>query len=180
MKYNTDYKSEKYKPGAIYPSQYGELEIMGKGEKENSFVIRFKKTGSFTTALSSNIKRGNVKDKFSPIRYGVGYLGDDAKIPPSPLKNKIYTLWNNILRRCYGETYDRYGNIRRTYADVSVAPRWFDFSVFFNDIKKLPNYTTWLKDSNYEIDKDKSGARIYSKDTCSFITREENTYIGHE
>lgn len=174
INYTTNYTSAKYSVGARYPTQTGELVILGKvGEQ---YAVLFPSTGYICIACSGNISKGTVKNKLLPIVEGVGYMGED-NLPNSPLKRRLYTLWSNMLRRCYGTTYDRYGNTRRTYQDVSVHKDWHSFSTFCKDFKELDGYAEWLN-GDYHLDKDRSGSKIYSKWTCSLITKEENEHLG--
>ena len=88
---------------------------------------------------------------------------------------KIYSLWYHMIRRCYDTS--RHNEIRcKGYKDCEVSDEWMRLSNFARDIKEFPNYELWLNTRDYCLDKDTlvPGNKIYSKDTCCFITRTEN------
>lgn len=91
---------------------------------------------------------------------------------------KIYYLWSGMINRCYNEK-----NLekRSTYRDVDVCERWLILSNFVKDVKLLENYNLWLLNKDYQLDKDIKcdelgmNCKIYSKETCKFITKSENS-----
>lgn len=88
---------------------------------------------------------------------------------------KIYKLWNDILRRTSPEFWKEYP----TYEGTQIDPNWKILSKFVEEIKQVEGYEKWLngKPKEYILDKDlKSPTRpaIYSKDTCCFITWKES------
>lgn len=89
---------------------------------------------------------------------------------------KVYNLWFNMLRRCY-DTTQHERNKGKAYAECEVSDDWKRLSCFERDIKTLKNYDEWEKSSDYVLDKDiiKHGNKIYSKETCCFITKAEST-----
>lgn len=89
---------------------------------------------------------------------------------------RIYTLWFDMLRRCYDETQlaRKQG---KTYVNVIVCERWHYLKNFAEDISKLDGYDRWLLGNSMALDKDLSvqvATKIYSPTTCKFITEEEN------
>lgn len=97
----------------------------------------------------------------------------------SPEVIAFYRSWNDMINRCYNATdkdYPLYGKI-----GVRVDPRWFCFANFYEDIKLLPGYYNKLKYPNkYQLDKDylqrhlPKSQRVYSKDTCIWISKFDN------
>lgn len=89
---------------------------------------------------------------------------------------RIYTLWFDMLRRCYGET--QLARKRgRSYTNVVVCDRWLYLRNFVEDISKLEGYDAWLLGNSMALDKDISvqvATKIYSPSTCKFVTKEEN------
>ena len=90
---------------------------------------------------------------------------------------RIYTLWFDMLRRCYDET--QLARKRgKTYANVVVCDRWMYLRNFAEDISKLDGYDQWiLKNSSMSLDKDISvqiATKIYSPTTCKFVTEKDN------
>lgn len=89
---------------------------------------------------------------------------------------RIYTLWYDMLRRCYDET--QLARKRgRSYANVVVCDRWLYLRNFVADIGKLDGYDKWLIGNSMALDKDISvqvATKVYSPNTCKFVTAEEN------
>jgi len=122
-----------------------------------------------------------VKDYYCPSIAGVGYIG---KLIQKDHKRE-YSIWKHMLHRCYNEyddNYHKYG-----FLGVSVAERWFDFENFVVDIPSIENYDKILFDSKVlQLDKDKKqidlpiGKRIYSLETCCFLTAQENLFYSRK
>ena len=82
----------------------------------------------------------------------------------------IYTVWSDMLRRCYDVKY-----LHRfpTYKEVSVCSEWLVFSKF----------REWMLKQNFEgkvLDKDllsHDTFKIYSPSTCCFISNEINLFL---
>jgi hypothetical protein len=102
--------------------------------------------------------------------YGVGV--NDAwyqvTIRVSGVKYRCpyYHSWTRMLERCYSE---KRAVTNPSYNDCTVADEWLIFS----------NFRSWMVRQNWkgmELDKDIKvpRSRIYSKDTCMFVTKTEN------
>lgn len=178
--------NEKHEIGTekIYNSNNsGDFKILRKtGEFRGSdpiVEIEFITTGYKTTIPMGKALYGCVKDPYYPRIDGVGYFGEGVKVTHD---KREYNIWRKMISRCYNKldpAYEFYGGI-----GVSVDPRWFDFSVFVKDIKSIDGYQSMINDPiNYAIDKDlkqlqiPKEQRIYSKDTCTFITKSDNSKI---
>ena len=164
-------------------NNYGYFKILSKtnefyGDSYDPLVlIEFIQTGYRTIVRMSKALCGSVKDPYFPNIFGVGYLGE-----PDDIDKKIYNIWYKMLSRCYNENdckYMAYGGI-----GVTVDPNWFSFAKFNNDIKEVDGYYNMLQDPfNYSFDKDLKQLhvpkymRIYSKYTCTFITKFDNSKI---
>ena len=164
-------------------NNYGQFKILREtGEFYGSdpiVEIEFILTGYITALPMSKALNGIVKDPYYPCIDGVGYFGEN----PEAINNKkIYNIWRKMISRCYNESdpaYNFYGNI-----GISVDPRWFNFSTFIEDIKYIDGYQQMINEPyNYAMDKDlkqlqlPKNQRIYSKDTCTFITKSDNSKI---
>ena len=130
--------------------------------------------------LLSNVRKGNVKDDtISPLR-NVNNLSYDEK--EKFIINKLRTIWHSMINRCTNEhhkEYYAYGNI-----GIKIDPAWFDFDTFLNDCRNLPQYDKFYNDPyNYQLDKDylqlniPKELRVYSKNTCLFISNRDNTNL---
>lgn len=165
-----------YFPGAIIQTPKGSIEVLEfypkghRGASNSRALIRFIETGSVVNVQTSNIKAGKIRDPRHRSVYGVGYLDMDTHVPQrgAVLRN-LYDLWANMLKRVYGG-YDS------GYEDCSVDTRWHSFLNFVNTIHEVPGYSEWASGQPRELDKDikYQGNRVYSRDTCLFVTPEQN------
>ena len=82
----------------------------------------------------------------------------------------FYQTWHGMLLRCYSEEYL---NRRPTYVGCSVHPDW----IYFSEFKR------WMENQPREglaLDKDLlvRGNKVYGPDTCVFISRALNNFLG--
>ena len=129
-------------------------------------IVEFTDTGYIVNCQLSNLIAGKVKDMRKPSVYGVGYLDMDVRIPARDSGSEIrrlYDLWANMLKRCYTPEVG--------YENCTVDSRWHSFRNFINTIQDVPNYSLWCIQPMH-LDKDLRipGNRVYSRDTCSFVT----------
>ena len=80
--------------------------------------------------------------------------------------DKSYSVWRNILERCYNE---KYRAKFPTYRDCSVCKEWLKYS----------NFKRWYSENyveGYNLDKDilVKGNKLYSPETCCFVPQEIN------
>ena len=89
-------------------------------------------------------------------------------------EGKVYQSWRHMLTRCYNK---KYLETRPTYTGCSVCERWLTLSNFAKDIKSLPNYDLLVQGVNTFLDKDirVPGNKIYSPDTCMFVTKAQSS-----
>ena len=79
-----------------------------------------------------------------------------------------YRVWYNMLQRCYSPKYqEKYP----TYRGCSVSEEWLTFS----------NFKRWMEGQDWEglqLDKDLlfAGNKVYSKETCVFVTNGVNSF----
>jgi hypothetical protein len=144
----------------------GDLRIIKYINKKN-VTVEFLETGYITVATSINIKQGMVKDLLSPSVCGVGFVGGKKyKCTGDSAITRRYKAWNSMIARCYSEKHrDRY----RQYNDCTVCEEWHNFQNFAKWYDK--NYI-----QGYELDKDIKidGNRIYSPETCMFVSKTRN------
>lgn len=134
-------------------------------------MVRFLDTGYETWTTYQKINNKTLKDKsiVVPTVFGVGI--NDADYVTQPWNGGQRTIcpfmrcWRNLLLRCYTDRDP-------TYADCSVCDEWLTFSKF----------KAWMEVQDWEekeLDKDLlfKGNRVYSPDTCLFVTHEVNCFI---
>jgi thymidylate synthase len=140
-----------------------------QGQKNSRYIVQFIESGFVTDAQLSNIKSGEVQDCYQKTVMSIGYLGEKRH----RLNDKIYTLWRNMIIRCYdpnNPNYHLYGG-----NNVTVHNYWHNFANFKKSITNVPYYNNWLLSPNdYHLDKDYFGSQQYSEKTCIFLKKSEN------
>ena len=172
--------TSKYKVGSIIDTPKGKIKILeytpGKRLPNNRKIhprvtIQFIESGWVGNVQSTNIAAGKVKDYREKTVYGVGYLDTDLKIPMrgDSVIRRVYDLWANMLKRCYGG-YDT------CYKGCTVDKRWHSFKNFLNSVQNLEGYERWERGEDMHLDKDIKckGNKVYSADTCMFVTAHDN------
>jgi len=165
----------KYKPGTQHDTPAGPITVLsvdaatcGRGQATR-LVIRFNRTGAVREVQANNLSQGKVKDYMLPTVYGVGYIGSSLTIPQRGCSEvrRAYDLWCNMLRRVQRDT---------AYTDVTIDPRWLNFTQFLNSMDKLPGIEEWRAGADVHLDKDLRipGSRTYGLDTCWFIPAAAN------
>lgn len=175
-------------------NNYGEVEVIAKckywpenvvkikpGIDNERFLVKFKDTGCIIDASYGAIRHGRVRDFMKPQVAGVGFVGSDITISDEFIFD-FYKPWNDMLNRCYrveDNDYKYYGAL-----GVRVDPRWFNFTNFMFDAMFLPNFEKRMAFPQiYQLDKDylqinlPKEQRIYSRDTCMWLSKYDNTII---
>lgn len=152
----------------IYTSKnYGDFKIINYTHSRK-VDIEFISTGYRKTVRAGCIVRGEVKDLLHPNLFGIGFIGTGnhkAQLNGETLTS--YNTWSNMLRRCYCPKALR---IRPTYKDCTVCVEWHNFQ----------NFAEWYEINHMNgmaIDKDIKidGNRVYSPDTCIFVSASDNS-----
>jgi len=100
---------------------------------------------------------------------GVGITGNTPTIDENGVTLKSYTVWQNMLLRCYNENRH---NIQPTYQLCTVHTDWHRYETF----KQW--FNTHYREG-YQLDKDIlcRNNSCYSPDTCCLVPREINALI---
>ena len=107
----------------------------------------------------------------SPI-YGWGINDADYVVASRNHKCKYYTVWTDMIRRCYSK---KCLEKHPTYGGCSIHSDWKYFS----------NFKKWMEKQDWKgkfIDKDLlfPGNKVYGPDTCVFVTRQlNNLFTDH-
>lgn len=149
------------------------LTTVDEKHKDHSYDIQFVQTGYVKhNVRSSVIRRGHIIDPYMPRIYGVGYLGDYDKDDPN--EKTLRRRWYHILERCYDKSapeYQLYGG-----SGVFVHHHWHCYATFQREVKYLANWNNArLNPALFDIDKDYYSSNCYSKETCVWLSRADNT-----
>ena len=106
----------------------------------------------------------------SKLVFGVGVNDVEYNVKPrKEIACPYYVKWTDMLRRCYSEI--RKGKV--CYNDCTVCSDWKYFS----------NFREWMESQDWigkVLDKDLKlrGNKIYSPDTCIFISPDVNRFMA--
>lgn len=156
--------------GEIEVNTFGSKMKIIKYNNAKDMVVEFE-NGYKTNAQYSDFKKGNVRNVYDRNLFNVGYLGEGIYKSKVNRKNTPqYNAWQNMLRRCYDESYQEK---HPTYIGCEVVEEWHNFQ----------NFAKWYDENYYEIegqimDLDKDilviGNKIYSPETCLFVPQSIN------
>lgn len=172
--------------GKTFSNAYGdyivESDFNRNSQNAKLYKVRFINTGYVVYSTKAHILDGAICDPMIPNVYSIGYLGDkyvELRKRDKELYTALYDRWHCVIRRCYDtndRAYQTYGKL-----GVSVHPRWHNFSNFYEDIVKMDRFNREdFINGILVIDKDKLQLdipyeqRVYSKDTVSLLTQQEN------
>jgi len=156
----------------IYTSKKcGDFKVI-KYKNSVDVIVEFITTGYRARTQTAHIIRGTVKDKLSPIVFGVGFVGvGDHTACVNKKATKKYAVWQSMIGRCYDASYQEKAP---TYIGCSVCLEWHNFQ----------NFAKWFDENyidDYQLDKDikVKGNKIYSPATCLFVSPAENIIDAH-
>ena len=153
----------------------GDFKILKYNDSRN-VEIQFVNTGFEMVARLGDIKSGGVKDPYLPSVYGVGVLGAKYQSTINGVLTKGYTLWCNMLKRCYSDTYQKK---QPTYAGCEVSENFKSYEYFYEWCNKQIGFGNDGNGNPFHLDKDLlvKGSKIYSEDSCVFIPSEINKVL---
>ena len=149
----------------------GDFKILKYNDSKN-VEIQFLKTGYETVTRLHNIRKGEVKDPYSPSVYGIGIVGTKYPISVNSVQTKEYELWTHMLQRCYSDTYKKK---RPTYEGCKVSDNFKSYEYFYGWCNKQIGFNN----KGWHLDKDllTKGNKVYSEDSCVFIPKEINLML---
>ena len=149
----------------------GDFKVLKYNDSAN-VEIQFVKTGFETVARLTNIRNGKVKDPYLPSVYGVGVLGTKYQPTINGVITKEYTLWCNMLKRCYSDTVKKK---QPTYEGCEVSENFKYYEYFHEWCNKQIGFAA----DGFELDKDllTKGNKVYSESICIFIPSEINLLL---
>ena len=170
-----------------YSDNYGPYIVLGtiQGSRETGSpmaTIKFLNTGYVRQIKIQNALDGDCADPTAACMQPLDMLlVDECDRQRRYLRYARNTL-NYIKKRIFNtksSNYSAYGGL-----GVTIDDRWLDFDTFYADYPSLFQYDKWLRwPTLYQIDKDylqqniPHSNRIYSKDTCVFLHKFDNTNL---
>jgi len=160
--------------GEIHVSNEGYDIVVVKGSKKNGHVVVSIDGKYNKTVRYSHLVKGEIKNPYHKSVFGKGYVGiGKHKVSIKGVHTKKYITWQALLKRCYSSDC----HIKQpTYKGVTVYDNWHNFQVFGDW------YDKQYKEEDWQLDKDllSRGKKIYSPETCVFIPRELNMFLGRD
>lgn len=157
--------------GSIHETNnHGSVKVIDYSGSAN-VTVKFLNTGYVKKCQSSAIRLGAIKDKLDKSVYGVGCIGDgEHNVISNGKQERKYKIWIAMLQRCYSEDLQKRDV---AYKGCTVCDEWHNYQ----------NFADWYESNYpsdglvYEIDKDikVDGNKVYSPETCLFVTHKENT-----
>ena len=149
----------------------GDFKILKYNNSEN-VEIQFTNTGYRKVAVMKEVRNGKIKDPYVPSVCGVGIVGTKYPISEGGVNTKEYTLWRNMLERCYSDTFKKK---RPTYIGCEVSDNFKSYEYFYEWCHKQIGFSN----KNWHLDKDLlvKGNKVYNEDSCIFLPAEINTVL---
>lgn len=94
------------------------------------------------------------------------------------LRNRLFVIKSGMMQRCYDENAPKYKNYGAR--GVTVDKKWHRLKGFLDDYDKIDGWDE-ARFLNHELQLDKDikykGNKVYSKDTCKWVTPQENIQV---
>ena len=171
MKYLNDVNYKNCVGKVCKSKSSGDFKIL-KYNDAKDVEIQFINTGFEVVVELGSIRKGEVKDSYSPSVYGVGILGTKYPSTINGVLTKEYVLWRGMLKRCYSDVYKkRYP----TYEGCKVSNKFKSYEYFYEWCHKQIGFDV----KGWHLDKDLliKGNKVYSEDSCIFIPSEINLLL---
>ena len=149
----------------------GDFKILKYNDAYN-VDVQFLKTGYETAVELGVIRKGEVKDPYSPSVFGVGLLGTKYPSTINGRNTKEYEIWCSMLKRCYNDDFKKK---RPTYEGCEVSENFKSYDYFYEWCHNQIGFDN----EGWHLDKDLlvKGNKVYSESTCVFIPQEINKIL---
>lgn len=138
----------------------------------DNVVVEFdNKEHETATCSYYSFRTGNVKSRFYPTVYGIGFIGNETCLNEEGSDiDKSYSVWHSMLNRCQSAKFQER---QPAYKGCSICEEWHNYS----------NFKKWFYENYYEIEGQKvaldkdiliKGNKVYSPDTCVFVPQSIN------
>lgn len=144
--------------------------------------IEFINTGYKYTTDVNNARNGNVKDPTIKPLNDISAFDNERR--EEFIRYKLWHNWKDMIRRCTNTShkeYYAYGN-----AGITICNEWLNsFDTYFEDCHNLFQFDLFYNfPYQYQLDKDylqislPKDQRIYSKETCIFLSNRDNKNLA--
>ena len=101
--------------------------------------------------------------------YGVGFL-DGLEPHLDKGLYEVYTIWKNMLKRCYSEVHL---TLFPSYRGCYVAEEWHSLKTFKDWVESQPRKSGWHLDKDLMV----AGNKEYGPEVCSFVPHQINSLL---
>lgn len=160
--------------GSIYQTNNcGNVKIISIN-KDKATVI-FLNTGTIKEFRICWINNGCIRDPYARLFCGVACTGN---IKTKGKYKPYYSVWHDMIDRCYNKNNKRHA----AYKNVSVCSEWLVFENFYNTCKEVDGFDeneflNGLIVLDKYIKQRHLKNKVYSKDTCMWVSKEQNNKI---
>lgn len=150
-----DYRQGKYRNGeCFYPPKF-KLIFNDEYRYENWF-------------RKNKVDYGQFRNPYEKSFFNIGMLGVKYNS-----KHFLFKRWIGMISRCYNsshKSYSFYGG-----DGVKVCNEWMLFENYVDDVVTISGYEyDRVITGDLELDKDTFGGKLYSKETCLWISSSDN------
>lgn len=119
-------------------------------------------------------RHGENNGEYARTVYGRGYNSLSKDIPRDEFYKRVYEKWRHMIYRCSDKFQEKYP----TYKGTTCSKEWEDFANFYRDVTELQGFEFWIQNPLQMIMLDKDtlvkGNKLYSKETCCFISHADS------
>ena len=163
------------RPGDVYPTRKGGDVVVLEYINNTNVLVKFLDMNGYEVWTSlSVLRKGLVRNLYTPYLFGVGYMGEGPHKSTDYLGKPVrkYTAWGNMIERCYSKAMKRRCP---SYETATACLDWENFQ----------NFAEWFiqqsghEDRGWQLDKDLlgDGSKIYSPETCTLLPARLNILI---
>ena len=158
--------------GQVFTNKYGCVFKIVEYNNTKDLIVEFQDEHKHRQHTQYSVcLKGEVFNPYFKSVYGVGYKG----VTNYTGSQREYTLWHGMMGRCYSEKIQAKNP---TYVGCQVCERWHCFANFVEDLPLIKGYDLWKNNPSQRVSLDKDvlgNSKIYSLETCCFITIEDNS-----
>lgn len=167
------------KVGDVFKTNRGGDCVVVEYDTNKSIIVEFCDEHKHRAKVTSNqLRKGDVKNPFVPVAFGVGFHGVGnykAKSGSSRegyIRLPAYAAWMNMLSRCYDSNYKD----PHLYKNSTIHEDWHCFQTFAEWYYK--ELSDLKRNGKSYLDKDILGnGKLYSDKSCCLVSPAINTII---